>query len=224
MSSHVTVEHANGVPSGWVEGCAAAQGALDQSLTALDDRALDEGARRPSLLPGWTLGHVLTHIARNADSVVWRLAGAARGEVRDQYPGGQVQRQAEIEAGAGRSTAELVADVRTTSAAVERAMRELPVAAWDAWSRNSRGEAEQSRLVVLSRWREVVLHHGDLGLEPVEARPELVTACLAHDLVRLPERTDPVELWRWVLGRGDPPRLRPWESRSDTSVVDPPQL
>ena len=32
-------------------------------------------ARGPSLLPGWTRGHVLTHIARHADSVIRALQG-----------------------------------------------------------------------------------------------------------------------------------------------------
>jgi uncharacterized protein (TIGR03083 family) len=36
----------------------------------------DAGARRPSLLPGWTVGHVLTHLARNGDSHVRMLDGA----------------------------------------------------------------------------------------------------------------------------------------------------
>ena len=71
-----------------VEGCAAAQAALLDDIADLSD----DVARRPSRLPGWTVGHVLTHIARNADSLVWRLEGAARGELRDQYPGGLEQR------------------------------------------------------------------------------------------------------------------------------------
>ena len=62
-------------PEQWVAGCVAAQARLDGALRGLDDAA----ARRPSLLPGWSVGHVLTHIARNADSVVWRLEGAAAG-------------------------------------------------------------------------------------------------------------------------------------------------
>ena len=64
-------------PAAWVAGCLAAQDGLLAALRDLDDAA----ARRPSLLPGWSVGHVLTHIARNADSVVWRLEGAAAGEV-----------------------------------------------------------------------------------------------------------------------------------------------
>jgi maleylpyruvate isomerase len=193
-------------PAEWVAGCVAAQAALDAELAGVDDAT----ARGPSLLPDWSVGHVLTHVARNADSVVWRLEGAARGELRDQYPGGLEQRQADIEAGAGRPAAELVADVHASSAAVERVMRELPDAAWDAPSRTSRGVVEPSRDAVLSRWREVVVHHGDLGLRPVAIPPSLVAAWLPRELPRLPERTDPGALLAWVIGRGDPPLLTSW--------------
>ena len=193
-------------PSEWVAGCLAAQAALDAQLGGLDDAT----ARGPSLLPEWSVGHVLTHLARNADSVVWRLEGAARGEVRDQYPGGLEQRRADIEAGAGRPAVELVAEVRASSAAVERVMRELPDAAWNAPSRTARGVVEPSRDAVLSRWREVVVHHGDLGLGPVPIPPGLVAAWLPRELPRLAERTDPAALLAWVIGRAEPPKLAPW--------------
>ncbi len=195
-----------GSPTEWVDGCVAAQAALGATLARLDDAVV----HRASLLPGWTVGHVLTHIARNADSVVWRLEGAARGEQRDQYPGGLEQRTADIEAGAGRPAAELALDVQRTSIAVERVMRTLPDAAWDAPSRTSRGVVESSRDAVLSRWREVVIHHGDLGLGPVPFPPELLAAWLPRELPRLAERTDPSRLLAWVIGRGDPPVLTAW--------------
>ena len=93
-----------------VEGCAAAQAALLEDIADLSD----DVARRPSRLPDWTVGHVLTHIARNADSLVWRLEGAAKGALRDQYPGGLAQRSRDIEEGAGRPAVELVRDVSET--------------------------------------------------------------------------------------------------------------
>ena len=43
------------------------------------DRLTDAGAREPSLLPGWTRGHVLTHLARNAEGGVRLLAWARTG-------------------------------------------------------------------------------------------------------------------------------------------------
>jgi maleylpyruvate isomerase len=193
-------------PAALVEGCVAAQAALGASLEDLSD----EVARGPSRLPGWSVGHVLTHIARNADSVVWRLEGAARDELRDQYPGGLEQRRDDIDAGAGRPASALVLDVRRTSAAVERVMADLPAAAWDAPSRTSRGGVESSRDAVLSRWREVVVHHGDLGLAPVPFPPALIDVWLPRELPRLAERSDPAALLAWIIGRGDPPVLAPW--------------
>ncbi len=193
-------------PTALVDGCVAAHAALGASLDDLSDAA----ARGPSRLPGWSVGHVLTHIARNADSVVWRLEGAAQGELRDQYPGGLQQRKDDIEAGSGRPASELVLDVRGTSAAVERVMADLPAAAWDAPSRTSRGTVETSRDAALSRWREVVVHHGDLGLAPVPFPPGLIDAWLPRELPHLAERSDPAELLAWIIGRGDPPVLAPW--------------
>jgi maleylpyruvate isomerase len=195
-----------GVPTVLIDGCVAAQAALLADIADLSD----DVARRPSLLPGWSVGHLLTHIARNADSMTWRLEGAALGELRDQYPGGLEQRSSDIENGAGRPAAELVADVRQSSDALERMMAELPLAAWDAPSRTSRGVVEDSRDAALSRWREVVVHHGDMGLGPVAFPPALVDVWLPRELPRLAERSDPAELLAWVIGRGDPPVLAPW--------------
>ena len=196
----------SGAPTVLVDGCTAAHATLVADIAGLSD----DVARGPSRLPGWSVGHVLTHIARNADSVVWRLEGATRGELRDQYPGGLAQRAADIEAGAGRPAAELVRDVQRTADAVERTMAGLSPAAWDAPSRTSRGVVEDSRDAVLSRWREVVVHHGDLGLGPVPFPPALVEAWLPRELPRLAERGDPAELLAWVIGRGEPPVLAPW--------------
>lgn len=195
-----------GAPREWIDGCVAAQVSLDEALAGLDDAT----ARSPSLLPGWSVGHVLTHIARNADSVVWRLEGAARSELRDQYPGGLVQRRDDIEAGAERPADELVADVRASSAAVAAVMAALTDEAWDAPSRTARGVVEPARDAVFSRWREVVVHHGDLGLRTVPLPPALVDAWLARELPRLGERTDAAALLAWVIGRGDAPALAPW--------------
>ena len=202
----MTAEAGTGVPTVLVEGCVAAHSTL---LAALADLT-DDVARGPSRLPGWSVGHVLTHIARNADSVVWRLEGAALGELRDQYPGGLEQRTGDIDSGASRPADELVADVRLSAGAVERAMADLPTAAWDAVSRTSKGVVEDSRDAVLSRWREVVVHHGDIGLGPVPFPPALVDVWLPQELPRLAERSDPAELLAWVIGRGGPPVLTPW--------------
>ena len=97
-----------------IAGALAAHRRLDADLAELTDADV----RAPSLLPGWTRGHVLAHLARNADSHERMLLAAARGEVAAQYPGGRDQRAGAIEAGAGRPAAALVADVRATNPAV----------------------------------------------------------------------------------------------------------
>ena len=92
----------------------------------------DDAVRRPTGLPGWSVGHVLTHLARNADSHVRRVTAATRGEVVDQYPGGAAGRTAEIDAGATRSASELVADVRQSADAVDRTFTGVDPALWTA--------------------------------------------------------------------------------------------
>ena len=125
-------------------------------------RAVDDlgGA---SLLPGWTRGHVVTHLARNADSFTWLLDGAVVGEIRDQYPGGPATRAAAIEAGADRPAGELAADLEASAARLAAAMRRLDAAAWERPVRVTRGQIPAVALV-WSRLREVEVHHADLGL------------------------------------------------------------
>ncbi|HEY5244074.1 MAG TPA: maleylpyruvate isomerase N-terminal domain-containing protein, partial [Acidimicrobiales bacterium] len=86
------------VPTKDIDGCRRSHLALLDRIGGLTD----EQARSASQLPDWTVGHVLTHLARNGDSVVRRLEGAARGETVDQYPGGYAGRASEIAVGAGR--------------------------------------------------------------------------------------------------------------------------
>ncbi|MDT4974596.1 MAG: maleylpyruvate isomerase, partial [Pseudonocardiales bacterium] len=76
------------------------------------ERWTDDEVRAPSLLPGWTRGHVLAHLARNADGISRTLSGALRGERVPRYPGGPAGRAADIEAGSTRGFVELAADVR----------------------------------------------------------------------------------------------------------------
>src|SRR5215472_3231214 len=62
----------------------------------------EEMAREPSSLPGWSRGHVLTHIARNADGLRNLLIWARTGVVTPQYAD-IGERERGIAAGAGRS-------------------------------------------------------------------------------------------------------------------------
>ena len=153
----------------------------------------DDDAHRPSLLPGWTVGHVLTHLARNAESHVRMLDAAARGEVADQYPGGNAQRAADIAAGAGRPAADLVADVMATVHALEAAWRSTPAEVWSAGVGRMGGGLVPVAELPFLRWREVEIHHVDLGLGyGVADWPDAyVEAELARSLASLPARLAP---------------------------------
>lgn len=139
-----------------IEGCIASQHALVDHLTSIDD--LDPS--RASALPGWSVGHVLTHLARNADSHLEMLAG------RKQYAEVGI-RESEIEAGSGRSAMRLIEDLRESSAALEFAWLEA-LGRNDAnefWSGSAVAASgpKPVSLLPLLRWREVEIHWVDLG-------------------------------------------------------------
>jgi hypothetical protein len=90
----------------------------------------DDSCRASSLLPGWSRGHVLAHWARNADGQTRMLLAALRGEVAAQYPGGDAQREADIETAAARPFPLILQDVRAAVDRVEDAWRQMPSAAW----------------------------------------------------------------------------------------------
>lgn len=73
---------------------------------------------------------MLAHWARNADGQSRMLAAAMRGEVTAQYPGGDAQRAAEIEAGAARPARVILADARAAVSRVEDAWHRMPASAW----------------------------------------------------------------------------------------------
>src|ERR1043165_8083505 len=81
------------------------------SVVAALQALTDADIARPSLLPDWTIGHVATHIARNAEGHVRMFTAAARGDVAVMYPGGREQRTNDIEAGSRRSAAAIATDV-----------------------------------------------------------------------------------------------------------------
>src|SRR4051812_41263303 len=119
----------------------------------------DGDIAEPSLLPGWTRGHVLTHIARNADGIADTLAGALRGEIVDRYASWDA-RNAAIEEGAGRSFAALVADVRDSADRLDRVF--AAVADAEAWERPTE-HGDPAQTWVWRRWREVEIHRIDLA-------------------------------------------------------------
>ncbi|MCP9964761.1 maleylpyruvate isomerase N-terminal domain-containing protein [Actinomadura madurae] len=138
---------------------------LDRGVLAVVgtlERLSDEDMRAPSALPGWSRGHVATHIARNAESL-WNLLEWARTGVEiPQYPSIDT-RNADLDAGAGRGRAELVEDVMATAARFSEQARTLPEDAWNAPVRSMMGWWHPAWYSVYRRWNEVEAHHVDLA-------------------------------------------------------------
>jgi maleylpyruvate isomerase len=194
-------------------GCRDAHARLLATLDGLDD----DTARRPSALPGWTVGHVVTHLARNADSLVRILAAASDGGIADQYEGGPEGRAADIAAGAGRPAGELLADLAGAIDRLDATWREVPAGVWtDGVGRMTSGELCPCADLPFRRWREVEVHRVDLGLgpQPADWPEDYVALELPRTLAGLPERlsaADRTTLLAWLMGRTDqPPVLPPW--------------
>jgi maleylpyruvate isomerase len=149
-----------------LDRCIELAAGAHQRLLADLDAAVGRGDVDPgtaSRLPGWTIGHVLTHIARNADSFTRMIEGAAQGEVLDQYPGGGSERRAGIEAGARRPLDVLVDDVRRSAWRLEQQWAATPD--WDRPCRPMLGGEVPLSELPLRRVREVEVHHVDLALD-----------------------------------------------------------
>jgi maleylpyruvate isomerase len=131
--------------------------ATDGLLAALDQPGLQTS--RPSLCAGWTAGHILTHLARNADGLRRSAAGARRGERVAMYDSAEA-RNRDIETGAARPMAQLIADVTGSAAALR-----------EEWSMLGDGD-----------WAREMPHHR-VGLLPVSASPMMrLNEVLIHNV------------------------------------------
>ena len=148
------------VPQTWLDGCTAAQRRLD----AVVGRLTDDLARRPSLLPDWTVGHLLTHLARNADSHRGMVEAAQRGEMIAQYPGGREERERGITEGFARPATELTADVIESHRRLEAAWAATEEETWATGLGLRRNGPATIADCAFLRWREVEVHLVDLGL------------------------------------------------------------
>jgi maleylpyruvate isomerase len=185
---------------------------LIQAASALSAAELAE----PSLLPGWTRGHVLAHLAGNADGFVNLLTWARTGEETPMYGEGDARDRA-IEEGAARPPEEQLAALRESAERFAQAVAQLPPAGWAAQVVLRSGRVIAAAEIPWRRLVEVRLHHVDLGIGtgcgdlPADfAAREL--ACIADGLtghegvasVRLQDTADGSE---WTIGAAAEPEI-----------------
>ncbi|WP_280417708.1 maleylpyruvate isomerase family mycothiol-dependent enzyme [Nocardia carnea] len=223
-----------------MEQVAAATSELLATVDTLDDAALTAA----SALPGWTRGHVLTHIARNADSLVNLLLWAHTGVETPQYASTAL-RDADIELGAPRPLAEQRADL-VESAERLIGMARVPTAEqWQVEVRTRRGRPLPAYRIPWMRLQELRIHHVDLnaGYLPAQWPADFVAELLAEVAADLGARPDvqPFEIratdtgFGAIVGDGDPERkvaapaasLLAWllgRGADETLPADLPQL
>ncbi|GAA1348243.1 maleylpyruvate isomerase family mycothiol-dependent enzyme [Saccharothrix algeriensis] len=165
----------------------------------------DAQVGEPSALPGWTRGHVLSHVANVTTAMA--VQAENEGVEVEVYPGGRPARDAAIEAGAGRSAS-------GHRAAVEAAVARL-AQAWSGvrdWS--SRVAFRDGTLLDTAHalWREVEIHAFDLDLTPVRWSPEFCGHAVDFLRQRVPDGVRltlaPVDdSRRWTIGSGEPAEL-----------------
>lgn len=156
----------------WMREGTARCRALAAELT---DRQVGEACG----LPGWTRGHLLTHLARNADALVNLLTWARTGVPTPAYAS-PAQRAADIEAGAGRGAAQLREDLAASGERLAAAIAAMRPDDWDARVESGQGRELPARQVPWLRTREVWVHAVDLatGTTVADLPGDLVDAML----------------------------------------------
>jgi maleylpyruvate isomerase len=159
-------------------------------LTAATQRLLgstivvpDEEWAAPSRLPGWSRGHVATHLARHADAQARLVDWAATGVPQAMYPSPEA-REAEIEDGSRRTGLELQTDLDTSAERLTEAYEHLdkveadPDRGPNGWATPVElrgGLVVPALLLPVGRLFEVEIHHVDLdiGLDVEQIEPEV---------------------------------------------------
>ncbi|MEV7596648.1 maleylpyruvate isomerase family mycothiol-dependent enzyme [Kitasatospora sp. NPDC089797] len=141
-----------------------------------------EAVTGPSALPGWTRGHVLAHLSRNADSLVNLLTGARTRTDVPQYASEQARDQG-IADGAGRPLDAQLADLRDSHRRFLAAVALMTDEDWAAEVRHRSGAVFPACDVVWKRLGELEYHLVDLDGGYAPARwPEAFAVTEFHAL------------------------------------------
>ncbi|WP_347110998.1 maleylpyruvate isomerase family mycothiol-dependent enzyme [Paenarthrobacter sp. S56] len=128
-----------------------------RKLNELSDA--DLGA--PSLLPGWTRGHVVAHVGYNARAIARLVEWAATGVENPMYPSLEV-RNHEIDFGATLSPIALRNLFDHSAIHLNVEWRDLPADNWHHKVRTVQGRVVPAEETVWMRTREVWVHAADL--------------------------------------------------------------
>ena len=155
-------------------------------LLGLTAMLTDEQVAAPSLLPGWSRGHVLAHLTDNARAFARVCSLALNGELVDAYEGGQAERDAIIEGLSGGNAFSHHDGLNRHIGVLEAVWSHASPADWERPVRFRNGELSE---IVLMRWREVWIHlvDLDLGVTAEEWTEEFSHHAIEFLLPRLPD-------------------------------------
>jgi maleylpyruvate isomerase len=194
-------------PVDTIEACRTSHRLLLVGLVPLTD----DDFRAPSLLPRYSRGHVVTHIANKSKAHILIFGGPAAGEIRQLHPNGHDPDLA-ADLGASRSAAELRSDLAQCFSLLEATWDAFDDILWD-WQGIMAAGARTMAEIVAHHLRNVEVHHVDLdiGHRPSDWPPILVEGELSKRLRSFPDRADHAEILAWLLGRAPAPELTgPW--------------
>jgi maleylpyruvate isomerase len=167
-----------------------AQARIDEVVSALDEA----GSRGPSLLPGWSRRHVITHLARNADGLVNLLNWARTGIEHPMYAS-TADRDADIEEGSRRLFQIQQEDSAAASGRFFTTADALTESDWTATVAARGGVAIPATLIPWLRVNELLVHAVDLDCgvtfdDLVETAGDHLETVLSYMVSRYAGRTD----------------------------------
>jgi maleylpyruvate isomerase len=213
-----------------IEAIGDATARLQEAIDHARERSGATAFAAPSRLPDWTVGHVATHLARNADGLRRVLLAAQEGRQVTPYdsPDARVH---DIDIGAARGTDAIAGDLLAAEERLADTLASLPEPVWSATVDLGRGGPTTADVILSARLAEVELHHHDLGFDDGlalldDAQAHRLLLALLRTYVRTrdvrgmtlhPENADPipigdggadihgraVDIVGWLAGRTD---------------------
>ena len=181
--------------------------AFRRAIAPLDDADM----RAPSILPGWTRGHVVAHVAHNSEGLT-RLARWARtGVETPMYPSREA-RDAQIEQTSHSSAYTLRALFEEGSERLLEEFQSLNGADWMTQVRLGTGRELAAERLPWMRTRELWIHRLDLGTgEGLDSMPVATQLAMLDDVARdVMDRADGESIEvvsstgeSWNLGTGE---------------------
>ncbi|CAM5297933.1 maleylpyruvate isomerase family mycothiol-dependent enzyme [Streptomyces narbonensis] len=123
----------------------------------------DTEVRAPSTLPGWSRGHVITHLALSADAYLRLLAVARTGAEPTPRADAAALARA-LQEGAGRPAAELAADLLSRIELLANDAASMPAERWDTLVTALAGWRHPAWYTLHRCRRELETHHVDLNV------------------------------------------------------------